>query len=169
MKKLLVAILLVGIAGAAKAQPAQTPSGETATSDAVNMEKLKNALTEKRRQLYAQGMSDLSPQQLEAFWGVYGDFEKDKNANMAARMNLVKSYFDKFSTLSDADVTKMIHEAAELQKQGTDLRMKYFGILSQKINAKAAARFALIDDYLTTIWRLSILDNLPIAGGAAQN
>jgi hypothetical protein len=169
MKKFLVAILLAAVAGAVKAQPAQQPSGESATSDAVNMEKLKNALTEKRRQLYAQGMSDLSPQQLEVFWGIYGDFEKEKNANMAARMNLVKDYFDKFSTLSDADLTKMLHEAVNLQQQGTDLRMKYFGILSPKIGARAAARFALIDDYLTTIWRLSILDNLPIAGGAAKN
>jgi hypothetical protein len=166
MKKFLVAILLAAVAGAAKAQPAQQPSGEMATSDAVNMEKLKNALTQKRRELYAQGMSDLSPEQLQTFWGVYAVFEKEKDANMAARMKLVKEYFDKFPTLSDADIMRMMQDAATLQEEGSRLRMKFFMVLSKKLNARAAARFALIDDYLTTIWRLSILDNLPIASAA---
>ena len=39
--------------------------------------------------------------------------------------------------------------------------MKYFGILNGKLGAKAAGRFAHIDDYLTTIVRLAILDNMP--------
>ena len=74
---------------------------------------------------------------------------------MSARLNLLKQYTDNFATLSDADITKMVNESAEIQKQTTGLRMKYFGILSQKLGAKAAARFAHIDDYLTTLFRLN--------------
>ena len=73
---------------------------------------------------------------------------------MSARLNLLKQYTDNFATLTDADITKMVNESAEIQKQTMDLRMKYFGILSQKIGAKAAGRFAHIDDYLTTLVRL---------------
>ncbi len=73
----------------------------------------------------------------------------------------MKSYTDNFATLTDADVVKMVNESADIQKQTLDLRMKYFGILNQKIGAKAAGRFAHIDDYLTTIVRLGILDNMP--------
>ena len=80
---------------------------------------------------------------------------------MSARLNLLKKYTDNFATLTDADIVKMVNESADLQKSTLDLRMKYFGILNQKLGAKAAGRFAHIDDYLTTIMRLSILDNMP--------
>jgi hypothetical protein len=166
MRKVLSLFLLLGVAAAASAQqPAtgQAPKGsmpEMSKQD-VDMAKLENALSKKRRELFAAGMGGLSADQQQVFWGVYGEFEKERDANMAARLNLLKQYTDNFATLSDADVVKMVNESAEIQKQTLDLRMKYFGILSQKLGAKAAARFAHIDDYLTTLFRLGMLDNMP--------
>jgi hypothetical protein len=133
---------------------------EMSKSD-IDMAKLENALSKKRRELFAAGMGGLSADQQQTFWAVYADFEKERDANMAARLGLLKQYTDNFANLSDADVTKMVNESAAIQKQTLDLRMKYFGILSQKLNAKAAARFAHIDDYLTTLFRLGMLDNMP--------
>jgi hypothetical protein len=168
MKKVLSLFLLLGVAGAASAQQpasgqAQAPKSsmpEMSKQD-VDMAKLENALSKKRRELFAAGMGGLSSEQQQVFWGVYGDFEKERDANMAARLNLLKQYTDNFANLSDADVVKMVNESAEIQKQTLDLRMKYFGILNQKLGAKAAARFAHIDDYLTTLFRLGMLDNMP--------
>ncbi len=133
----------------------------------VDMAKLENALSKKRRELFAAGMGGLSADQQQTFWGVYADFEKERDAVMAARLNLLKQYTENFATLSDADVTKMVNESAEIQKQTLNVRMKYFGIMSQKLGVKAAARFAHIDDYLTTLFRLGMLDNMPAlsAGG----
>ena len=103
----------------------------------------------------------------QTFWAVYADFEKERDSNMSARLSLLKQYTDNFATLTDADVVRMVNESAEIQKQTLDLRMKYFGILTQKLGAKPAARFAHIDDYLTTLFRLGMLDNMPAlsAGG----
>jgi len=166
MKKVLALVLFLGIAASAAAQQPGTGSApkaampELSRSD-VDMVKLEKALSTKRRELVAAGMGGLSAQHQEIFWSVYGDFEKDKDSISTARLNLLKNYTDNFATPSDADVVKMVNDSADLQKQTLDLRMKYFGILNQKIGAKAAARFAHIDDYLTTIVRLGILDNMP--------
>ncbi len=164
MKKALSLFLLLGVAAAASAQQAQTaPKSsmpEMSKAD-VDMAKLENALSKKRRELFAAGMGGLSADQQQAFWAVYADFEKERDANMAARLGLLKDYTDRFATLSDADLTKMVNESAAIQKQTLDLRMKYFGILSPKIGAKAAGRFVHIDDYLTTLMRLGMLDNMP--------
>ena len=65
------------------------------------------------------------------------------------------------ATLADADITKMVGESAAIQRQMLDLRMKYYDIISKKLGAKAAGRFVHIDDYLTTIGRLAMLDNMP--------
>ena len=106
-------------------------------------------------------MSELSPQQLEIFWGVYADFQKEKDAITGARIDLAKKYADNFQNVSDADITALVTESANLQKKTTDLRVKYFGILSQKLNAHAAGRFTLIDDYTTTAGRLNLLEPAP--------
>ena len=175
MRKVLSLFLLLGIAGVASAQQpqasGQAPKGsmpELSKSD-IDMAKLENALSKKRRELFAAGMGGLSADQQQTFWSVYGDFEKERDANMSARLNLLKQYTDNFANLSDADVVRMVNESAEIQKQTLDLRMKYFGILTQKLGAKSAARFAHIDDYLTTLFRLGMLDNMPaLQAGAGQ-
>jgi len=165
MKKALALSVLLGVAAAASAQQktaqAQTGDMPELSKTDVDLTKLNQALTTKRRELYAQGMAGLSPEQQQTFWGIYGEFEKEKQANMAARLGLLKRYTEGFATLTDADIVKMATEANEIQKTSADMRMKYFNIINQKLGAKAAGRFYHIDDYLTTILRLSILDNMP--------
>jgi len=166
MKKSLALFLSLGIAATAAAQQPAAGSAQKAqmpelSKSDIDMSKLQNALSTKRRELFAAGMGGLTPQQQEVFWGVYGDFEKERDTVMSSRLNLLKNYTENFATLSDADIVKMVNESAEVQKATLDLRMKYFGILNGKLGAKAAGRFAHIDDYLTTLMRLSILDNMP--------
>jgi hypothetical protein len=166
MKKVLVLSLAAGIAAAASAQQSSAPSGQSASSqESLNVERYKMAISDARKKLFAAGMSELTPQQLETFWAVYADFEKEKNAITAARVDLAKKYADNFQNVSDAEITSLLTDSANLQKKTVDLRMKYYGILAQKINAHAAGRFALIDDYTTTAARLNLLNQLPIPTG----
>jgi len=172
MKKVLVLSLAAGLAAAAQGQQAQSapapqakPAAVSPAGQDLNLARYKMALTDARRKLFAAGMNELTPQQLEIFWGVYGDFEKEKDALSSARVDLAKKYADNFQNVSDADITGLVTDSANLQKKGTDLRVKYYGILSQKLNAHAAGRFALIDDYTTTAARLNLLNQLPIPTG----
>ena len=172
MKKVLSVLILLGVAAAAVAQQPATGSkpatgGAQASSmpelskDSVDMAKLQKSLSSKRRELVAAAMGGLSADQMQTFWGIYGDFEKERDAVMASRLGLLKNYTDNFASLSDADIVKMVDESAQIQKQTLDVRMKYFGIINQKLGAKAAGRFAHVDDYLSTIFRLAMLDNMP--------
>ena len=168
MKKALALSVLLGIAAGGNMAAQQSSQGQVQKADMpelkqgdVDMAKLNAALTTKRRELFAQGMAGLTPEQQQTFWGVYADFEKEKDQNMSARIALLKRYTEGFATLSDADIAKMASEATDIQKTSADIRLKYFKILSDKLGAKAAGRFYHIDDYLTTLSRLAILDNMP--------
>lgn len=170
MKRILVLALAAGVAAAASAQQSSSaPSGQsntmTQSNGDLNLQRYKMALSDARKKLFAAGMSDLTPQQLEVFWAVYADFDKEKNAITTARLDLAKKYADNFQNVSDTEITGLLTQSADLQKKAVDLRMKYYGILSQKINAHAAGRFALIDDYTTTAARLNLLNQLPIPTG----
>jgi hypothetical protein len=176
MKKVLVLSLAAGIAAAAaygqQAQGAQSQSGQSnqmSASPDLNISRYKMALSDARKKLFAAGMSELTPQQLETFWSVYADFEKEQNAVTSARVDLAKKYADNFQNLSDTDITGLVTDSANLQKKTTDLRVKYYGILKDKINAHAAGRFALIDDFTTTAGRLNLLNQLPIPTGDMGN
>lgn len=168
MKKVLVLSLAAGIA-AASARGQQAQGGQSnqmsASNQDLNISRYKMAISDARKKLFAAGMSELTPQQLEKFWAVYADFEKEQNAITSARVDLAKKYADNFQSLSDADITGLVTDSANLQKKTTDLRVKYYGILKDKINAHAAGRFALVDDYTTTAGRLNLLNQLPIPTG----
>ena len=169
MKKVLaISLLAAGVVAAASAQtsaPAQSGAQQAAMPELkqgdINMQKLNEALTKKRRELFAAGMGALTPEQQSTFWGIYADFEKEKDTLGSQRLELLKKYTENFATLSDADIVKMANAANDIQKASADLRMKYFNIINGKLGAKAAGRFYHIDDYLTTLLRLSILDNMP--------
>ena len=172
MKKVLALSLAAGIA-AASAGAQQAQSGQSnqmsASNQDTNNARYKMALSDARKKLFSAGMSELTPQQLETFWAVYADFEKEKDAITSARVDLAKKYADNFQNVSDAEITSLLTDSGNLQKKTVDLRMKYYGILSQKINAHAAGRFALIDDYTTTAARLNLLSQLPIPTGDGSN
>ena len=168
MKKTLVLFLLPFATGGVPAlpQPAAHPSQAAAVEDEAPMdaERFKMALTDERRKLFGEAMNKLTAQQLETFWSVYSDYEKEKDAITSARLDLAKEYIDTFlgaKGIDDAGIAKIVNEMGALQKKNIDLRLKYFGIYSQKLDAKAAGRFALVDDYVTTAWRLDLLDHIP--------
>ena len=171
MKKLVVLLLLAFATGAARALPQEAPhSSSSAASASVSpsdAERFKMALTDRRRQLFADAINNLTAPQLEIFWSVYSSYEQEKNAITSARLDLANEYVDTFlgtKGIDDATITKIVNEMGALQKKNVDLRLKYFGIHSQKLDAKAAGRFALVDDYITTAWRLDLLDHIPFPG-----
>jgi hypothetical protein len=171
MKKLVVLLLLSFTTGGALARPQEarhsSPSTAIANESPSDAERFKMALTDERRKLFAEAMTSLTAQQLETFWSVYSSYELEKNAITSARLDLAKEYIDTFlgaKGIDDVAIGKIVNEMGALQKKNIDLRLKYFGIYSQKLDAKAAGRFALVDDYITTAWRLDLLDHIPFPG-----
>lgn len=125
------------------------------------------ALSDARRKFFAEAMNGLSAAQLKTFWEVFADFEKEKNALAATRVDAVASFAQSFgsaSGLTDADVNTAVGQMTDLQKKLIDLRMKYFDIYSKKIDVKTAGRFALCDDYVATAVRLDWLTAIPFPG-----
>jgi hypothetical protein len=154
---LCLSAILAGAVDAEQAKPAPR--------DPQKIAAYKQAITETYRKLFAAGMSNLTPEQLQTFWTVYGDYEKEKSAIVSARTDLAKKYVEAYASeggLQDAELTQIVSDAANYQKKNTDLRLKYFKIYSEKINVKTAARFALIDDFVATAVRMDLLGHLPM-------
>jgi len=169
MKKVFVACMILSAVVAAQ-QPAAAQYVKPVPPDPDDIARYNLASTEARRSFFAAAMSNLTPEQLQTFWAVYADYEKEKDAIAIARTDLAKKYFDAHISEAgpgESELTQIVNEACELQKSNTDLRLKYFRIYKQKLNARAAARFALIDDYETTAIRMNLFSKLPLPANAA--
>ena len=129
----------------------------------LDMEKLHYILSKERKAVFERNMK-LNERQSEVFWGVYHRYEKEKAQLEANRLRLLGTYIDKYATLTNDDILKIVKQSGENQRADLDLRQKYFQIYSKKLDPIAAARFMQLDDIVGMVTRLAILGNLPLIG-----
>jgi hypothetical protein len=102
------------------------------------------------------------------FWGVYHRYEKEKEQLEKNRLRLLGTYIEKYATLTNDDIMKIVKQSGENQRADLALRQKYFHIYSKKLDPMAAARFLQLDDIVGMVTRLAILGNLPLIGEVPQ-
>jgi len=129
----------------------------------LDTEKLQYILSTERKAVFERNMN-LDEQQSEVFWGVYHRYEKEKEQLEAKRLRLLGTYIEKYYSLSNDDVMKIVKQSGENQQADLALRQKYFQIYSKKLNPMAAARFMQLDDIVGMVTRLAILGNVPLIG-----
>ena len=129
----------------------------------LDTEKLKYILSTERKQVYERNMN-LNEEQSVVFWGVYHQYEKEKERLEANRLRLLGTYIEKYTSLTNDDVMKIVKQSGENQRADLALRQKYFHIYSKKLDPMMAARFLQLDDIVGMVTRLAILGNLPLIG-----
>lgn len=129
----------------------------------LDTDKLQYILSTERKQVFERNMN-LNEQQSEVFWGVYHRYEKEKEQLEANRLRLLGTYIEKYATLNNDDILKIVKQSGENQRADLALRQKYFHIYSKKLDPIAAARFMQLDDIVGMVTRLAILGNLPLIG-----
>src|SRR6478735_10923781 len=129
----------------------------------LDTDKLQYVLSTERKSVFERNMN-LDEKQSEVFWGVYHRYEKEKEQLEAKRLRLLGTYIEKFDSLTNDDVMKIVKQSGENQQADLALRQKYFQIYSKKLDPMAAARFMQLDDIVGMVTRLAILGNLPLIG-----
>lgn len=129
----------------------------------LDAEKLQYILSTEPKAVFERNMK-LDERQSEIFWGVYHRYEKEKEQLEAKRLRLLGTYIEKYDSLTNDDVMKIVKQSGENQQADLALRQKYFQIYSKKLNPVAAARFMQLDDIVGMVTRLAILGNVPLIG-----
>ena len=108
----------------------------------LDTDKLQYILSTERKAVFERNMK-LDERQSEIFWGVYHKYEREKEQLEAKRLRLLGTYIEKYDSLSNDDVMKIVKQSGENQRADLALRQRYFQIYSKKLNPIAAARFML--------------------------
>ena len=80
-----------------------------------------------RRQEIVKELMELTPEQSEAFWPIYREYQVDAAKLGDQRVALIETYFANADKLTDEQADKLLEDAFKLRKNQLDLQKKYVG------------------------------------------
>jgi len=137
-----------------------SPSISQAQKALNEFELVKDIFGKEKRSLIAENI-DLTEEQMEVFWTIYDDYDSDHGKILKVRFDLLSNYTSKYSSMSHEVAEDMIDDLVKSRKKEVRLEKKYARLIRRKINAKAAARFIFMEDYIQLKIREHILSDLP--------
>jgi len=96
-----------------------------------------------------------------AFWPIYRRYESDLAKINDQKVDLIKSYAQKYDTLTDSDAKTMADQAFSIQSQTIDLRKKYYKEFNKQLPATVVTKFFQLEHRLDLIVDLKLAANLP--------
>ncbi|HMK30548.1 MAG TPA: hypothetical protein VK473_12750 [Terriglobales bacterium] len=171
LTRLLISLLMAGVLNPAKAvAQASADAGGDLNSE---IESLRADLRADKLAIITEAMR-FTPPESDAFWPIYKKYDLERSRLDDERVQLIKSYSDKFSGLTDADAKSMAEKSFDLESRRIDLKKKYFKEFNRRLPATTVAKFFQLEhrlDLLVDLKLASLLPSLLVkssAGGQGQ-
>jgi hypothetical protein len=129
---------------------------------------LTRAKVQTRRQEIVKEMMELTPQQSEAFWPVYRDYQRDAATLGDQRVALIETYFSNADRMTDEQADKLLKDAFKLRESQLDLQKKYVGKYRKVLPAVKVARLYQIENALDAIISANLQASMPMIGDTTQ-
>lgn len=100
-------------------------------------------------------------QESAVFWPIYRRYETELSKLNDQRVQLIKTYADKFNTMTDADAKELADKQFAFESQRIDLRRKYFREFNRQLPATTVAKFFQLEHRLDLLIDLKIASELP--------
>lgn len=101
-------------------------------------------------------------QDSKVFWPVYRKYEADVTKVNDQRVALIKSYADKFTTMTDADAKAMIDQGFDFESRRTEVKKKYAKEFQKAgLSSLTVAKFMQLEHRLDLLVDLKIASELP--------
>jgi hypothetical protein len=149
-----VLLSLVALSNVSAAQSA-APSNEPSVDSYI--ESLRADFRADKVALITDAMQ-FNDQDAKIFWPVYRKYDADLMPLNDKRVALIKSYADKFNTMTDADAKSMIDQSLAFESGRIDLKKKY-----AKEFQKAGLSSLTVAKYMQLEHRLDLLVDMKIA------
>jgi hypothetical protein len=96
------------------------------------------------------------------FWPIYRQYALELSKLYDARIKLIETYGESFTTLTDAQADDLVVKALDLEARRTALKQKYFAQLKGALSPRLALRALHIEHQLELLVDLQINASLPI-------
>ena len=101
-------------------------------------------------------------QESKIFWPVYRKYEADITKINDQRLALIKSYSDKFVSMTDADAKAIIDQSLDFDSRRTDVKKKYAEEFQKAgLSSLTLAKFLQLEHRLDLLVDLKVASELP--------
>jgi hypothetical protein len=157
MRMLFAAVVLLSLVSFANLSGAQ--SNEPSLDSYI--ESLRADLRADKVALITDAMQ-FNDQDSKAFWPVYRKYEADLMKVNDQRIALIKSYADKFTTMTDADAKTMIEQSLDFESSRTDIKKKYAKEFQKAgLSSLTVAKFIQLEHRLDLLLDIKLASELP--------
>ena len=102
-----------------------------------------------------------TPAESSAFWPIYKKYEFDLSKLNDQRVELIKTYADKYTSMTDADAKSLAEKSFDFESQRVDLKKKYFKEFNKQMPSTTVARFFQLEHRLDLLMDLKLASELP--------
>ena len=117
----------------------------------------KSGMTIERKAVFSQNMN-LTDDDSKLFWPIYEEYEVKKSVTFETSLKNMMEIANNFEAMTDEKATEIINSV--MKKQLTDLKLlnKYQKKISKALGPKKAFRFVQIEEQITAIQRIQVLE-----------
>ena len=105
---------------------------------------------------------DLSEAEGERFWPIYDKYQREVEQLNKKRFKLIEKFADSYWDMDDGTAKSLVERASDMQIKRVYLRKQYFRKFAFAVGATKAAKFAQLDNAISTLVSLQIAAELPL-------
>lgn len=152
MKKILTLVVCSLFAGSLNAQ---------SNTDEIAL--IQSAYGMEKKQIIVQFMK-LTEAENAGFWKIYDEYEAERKELGKKRANNIIDYANNYGKLTDAKATELVNSSFDIQINLSKLLKKTYAKLSKVMSPIRAAQFVQLENYLETMVRMELSDDIPLIG-----
>jgi hypothetical protein len=124
-------------------------------------EALRADLRAKHAEVVGKAMR-LSGKEAEAFWAIFGDYQKDLKKLYDERMNLLKEYYKSYENLTEEKAYELAERVLDYEAGRVKLKRHYFKKFSKALSPQTAVKFFNLENQIQALVDLQIASELPL-------
>ena len=104
----------------------------------------------------------LSGKEAEAFWPIFGDYQRDLKKLNDEKMNLLKEFYRSYENLTAEKAYELAERVLDYEAGRVKLKRHYFQKFSKALSPQTAVRFFQMENQLQALVDLQIASELPL-------
>ena len=132
------------------------------TKDDVNL--VQAIYGKDKRDLMQAYMTFSDTAKANKFWKIYDKYEAERKTLGQQYIGIIQDYAKNYSTLNDTKADGLVMRMSANNLAFENLYKKYYGQLKPAVGALKASQFLQLENYLRSVVKTSIMDQIPFIG-----
>jgi len=115
-----------------------------------------------QKKIYLANMMELTPQEKDAFWSVYDQYESGLSELRSKRIELAVNFLQNHASLSDAEAIDMLKQKLELDAADLEFKQSYVAKFMQVLPGRKVVRFYQAENRFDTAATAELYRNIPV-------